>query len=112
MVPCAQGGQRARSTPVSRRRSVRQSLGGRGVVGGGAPPRRRPARASAVGTWRAANRPKCRIFTKPRGKTWSKKRRRNSRGGRGDAAAILGGEANGVGGEGLEAVIGEPDAVS
>src|SRR5438128_7166897 len=30
----------------------------------------------------------------------------------GDAAAILGGEANGVGGEGLEAVIGEPDAVS
>src|SRR6266403_1948226 len=83
MVPCAQRGQRARSTPVSRRRRVRQSrgVGGGGVVRGAAPARRRRAWASAVGTWRAAKRPKWRIFTKPAGKTWSKKRRRNSRGG-------------------------------
>src|SRR5205814_4452843 len=50
MVPCAQRGQRARSMPVRRRRSVRQSVGCGAVVGGAAPARRRRAWAEYEGS--------------------------------------------------------------
>src|SRR2546427_9602031 len=76
----SQRGHRVRSIPVRRWSKDGQGAGAaEGVVWGRSASKRR-AIGSVVGTWRGANKPLWRIFTKPAGRTCKRSRRRNSSG--------------------------------